>query len=116
MLRDQNEEQKWAVGTLVIFSILILFAGLSDFTEIGIAISTFLISWMTVSYSIRKFGKGGTSSQQVQKEMQVFSIILLLLLSLITLVGVNEYIDYAFVTLGFTISWIVRSSAIKYFS
>ena len=111
-----NDEQKWALGTLAIFGILILFAGLSDFTDIGITISTFLISWLAVSYSIRRFGKGGTSNEEIQKEIQIFSILLLIVLLLITLVGVNEYSDYAFVTLGFTITWIIRSSAIKYFS
>ena len=116
MTLTHNDEQKWALGTLAIFGILILFAGLSDFTDIGITISTFLISWLAVSYSIRRFGKGGTSNEEIQKEMQIFSILLLVVLLLITLVGVNEYSDYAFVTLGFTITWIIRSSAIKYFS
>ena len=48
--------------------------------------------------------------------MQIFSIILLVVLVLITLVGVNQFSDYAFVTFGFTLTWIVRSLAIKYFS
>ena len=98
MSLKHNVEQKWALGTLAIFGILILFAGLSDFTEIGIAISTFLISWLAVSYSIRRFGKGGTSNEEIQKEMQIFSILLLVVLLLITLVGVNEYSDYASVS------------------
>ena len=54
--------------------------------------------------------------EELQKEMQVFSIILLIVLVLITLVGVNQYSDYAFVTFGFTLTWIIRSLAIKYFS
>ena len=74
MTLTHNDEQKWALGTLAIFGILILFAGLSDFTDIGITISTFLISWLAVSYSIRRFGKGGTSNEEIQKEMQIFSI------------------------------------------
>jgi len=110
------EEQKWAFGTLSIFLLLLIFSGVSDFIEIAFGVCTFLFSWLAVSYSIRNFGKGGTSKEELQKEMQVFSIILLIVLALITLVGVNQYSDYAFVTFGFTVTWIVRSSAIKYFS
>ena len=116
MLEVKQEEQKWAFGTLSIFLVLLIFSGVSDFIEIAIGVCTFLISWLAVSYFIRKFGKGSLSNEELKKEMQVFSIILSIVLVLITVVGVNQYSDYAFVTFGFTITWIVRSSAIKYFS
>tara|TARA_S200000501_G_scaffold173590_1_gene163460 strand:+ start:611 stop:958 length:348 start_codon:yes stop_codon:yes gene_type:complete len=115
-MENTQEEQKWALGTLTIFVILLIISGISDFVEVGIGVCTFLFSWLAVSYSIRNFGKGGTSKEELQKEMQVFSIILLIVLVLITLVEVNQYSDYAFVTFGFTLTWIIRSSAIKYFS
>ena len=115
-MENTQEEQKWALGTLIIFVILLIISGISDFVEVGIGVCTFLFSWLAVSYSIRNFGKGGTSKQELQREMQVFSIILLIVLVLITLVGANQYSDYAFVTFGFTLTWIIRSSAIKYFS
>ena len=116
MMESMDEEQKWALGTLAIFVILLVISGISDFVEVGIGVCTCLFSWLAVSYSIRNFGKGGTSKQELQKEMQVFAVILLVVLVLITLVGVNQYSDYAFVTFGFTLTWIVRSLAIKYFS
>ena len=115
-MEDAQEEQKWAFGTLSLFVIMLIVSGISDFVEVGIGVCTFLFSWLAVSYSIRNFGKGGTSKQELQKEMQVFSIILLIVLVLITLVGVNQYSDYAFVMFGFTLTWIIRSLAIKYFS
>ena len=115
-MENTQEEQKWALGTLIIFVILLIISGISDFVEVGIGVCTFLFSWLAVSYSIRNFGKGGTSKQELQREMQVFFIILLIVLVLITLVGANQYSDYAFVTFGFTLTWIIRSSAIKYFS
>ena len=115
-MENTQEEQKWALGTLAIFVILLVISGISDFVEVGIGVCTFLFSWLAVSYSIRNFGKGDTSKEELQKEMQVFSIILLVVLVLITLVGANQYSDYAFVTFGFTLTWIIRSSAIKYFS
>ena len=111
-----DEEQKWALGTLSIFVLMLIVSGISDFVELGIGVCTFLLSWLAVSYSIRNFGKGGTSKEELQKEIQVFSIILLIVLFIITLVGVNQFSDYAFVTFGFTLTWIVRSSAVKYFS
>ena len=116
MMESMDDEQKWALGTLTIFVILLIISGISDFVEVGIGVCTFLFSWLVVSYSIRNFGKGGTSKEELQKEMQVFSLILLFVLVLITLVGVNQFSDYAFVTFGFTLTWIVRSSAVKYFS
>ena len=116
MMESMDEEQKWAIGTLTMFVILLIISGISDFVEVGIGVCTFLFSWLAVSYSIRNFGKGGTSKEELQKEMQVFSLILLFVLVLITLVGVNQYSDYAFVTFGFTLTWVVRSLAIKYFS
>jgi len=115
-MENTQEEQKWAFGTLSIFVILLIISGISDFVEVGIGVCTFLFSWLAVSYSIRNFGKGDLSKEELQKEIQVFSIILLIVLALITAIGVNQYSDYAFVTFGFTLTWIVRSSAIKYFS
>ena len=111
-----DEEQKWALGTLLIFVLMLIVSGISNFVELGIGVCTFLLSWLAVSYSIRNFGKRGTSKEELQKEIQVFSIILLIVLLIITLVGVNQFSDYAFVTFGFTLTWIVRSSAVKYFS
>ena len=115
-MKNKQEEQKWALGTLAIFVILLIISGISDFVEVGIGVCTFLFSWLAVSYSIRNFGKGGISKEELQKEMHIFSFVLLGLLTAITIVGVNQYSDYAFVTFAFTLTWIVRSSAIKYFS
>ena len=115
-MENTQEEQKWALGTLAIFVILLIISGISDFVEVGICLCTFLFSWLAESYSIRNFGKGGAAKEELQKEIQVFSIVLLIVLVLITLVGVNQYSDYAFVTFGFTLTWIIRSLAIKYFS
>ena len=76
-MENTQEEQKWALGTLTTFVILLSVSGISDFVEVGIGVCTFLFSWLAVSYSIRNFGKGGTSKEELQKEMQIFSIILL---------------------------------------
>ena len=39
-----GEEQKWALGTLTIFVILLIISGISDFVEVGIGVCTFLFS------------------------------------------------------------------------
>ena len=84
---DTQEEQKWALGTLFIFVILLIISGISDFVEVGIGVCTFLFSWLAVSYSIRNFGKGDLSKEELQKEIQVFSVILLIVLALITILA-----------------------------
>ena len=81
-MENTQEEQKWALGTLATFVILLIISGISDFIEVGIGVCTFLFSWLAVSYSIRNFGKGDLSKEELQKEIQVFSIILLILLQL----------------------------------
>ena len=53
MVESMDEEQKWALGTLIIFVILLIISGISDFVEVGIGVCTFLFSWLAVSYSIR---------------------------------------------------------------
>ena len=51
-MENTQEEQKWALGTLATFVILLIISGISDFIEIAIGVCTFLLSWLAVSYSI----------------------------------------------------------------
>ena len=69
-MENTQEEQKWALGTLTIFVILLIISGISDFVEVGIGVCTLLFSWLAVSYSIRNFGKGGTSGEELQKDVE----------------------------------------------
>ena len=71
-MENTQEEQKWALGTLAIFVILLIISGISDFVEVGIGVCTFLFSWLAVSYSIRNFGKGGTSKKNYKKKCKYF--------------------------------------------
>ena len=43
-MKNTQEEQKWALGTLTIFVILLIISGISDFVEVGIGVCTFLFS------------------------------------------------------------------------
>ena len=48
-MENTQEEQKWALGTLAIFVILLIISGISDFVEVGIGVCTFLFSWLALS-------------------------------------------------------------------
>ena len=43
-MENTQEEQKWALGTLTIFVILLIISGISDFVEVGIGVCTFLFT------------------------------------------------------------------------
>ena len=125
MLKLDEELQKeltWASGALVAFLILLVYGGTSELTEIAIAVGAFAVSWLAISYSVKNLGPGSTSKEDLQKEFQWFAGILIIFLAVVTLIGTtDDTVDlssstYAIVVFGFTIIWVVRSAAIKYFS
>ncbi len=121
---DENlqKELTWASGTLVAFLILLVYGGTSEPTEIAIAVGAFAVSWLVISYSVKNLGSGSTSKEDLQKEFQWFAGILVIFLAIVTLIGTTDgTVDltsstYAIVVFGFTLIWVVRSAAIKYFS
>ena len=125
VLKLDEELQKeliWASGALVAFLILLVYGGTSELTEIAIAVGAFAVSWLAISYSVKNFGPGSTSKEDLQKEFQWFAGILVIFLAIVTLIGTtDDTVDlssstYAIVVFGFTLIWVVRSAAIKYFS
>ena len=122
MDEDLQKELTWASGTLVAFLILLVYGGTSEPTEIAIAVCTFAVSWLAISYSVKNLGPGSTSKEDLQKEFQWFAGILVIFLAIVTLIGTTDgTVDlssstYAIVVFGFTFIWVVRSVAIKYFS
>jgi len=120
MGQDLQKELMWASGSLVAFLALLVFSGANEIGEIGIAIGTFAISWTVISYSVKKFGPGSTSKEDLQKELQWFAVLLVAVLAILTLIGTNDdsmnlsSTTYTFVVFGFTLMWIIRSAAIKY--
>ena len=62
---DLQKELTWTVGALVAFLILLVYGGTSEPTEIAIAVGAFAVSWAVVSYSIKNFGPGGTSKEDL---------------------------------------------------
>jgi hypothetical protein len=119
---DLQKELTWASGTLVAFLILLVYGGTSEPTEIAIAVGAFAVSWLVISYSVKNLGSGSTSKEDLQKEFQWFAGILVIFLAIVTLIGTtDDTVDlssstYAIVVFGFTLIWVVRSAAIKYFS
>ena len=120
MDEDLQKELMWASGALVAFLVFLVFSGANKITEIGIAVGAFTVSWAVISYSVKNFGPGSTSKEDLQKEFQWFAVVLVIVLAILTLMGTtDEDIDsstYTFVVFGFTLVWVIRSAAIKYFS
>ena len=122
MDEDLQKELTWASGALIAFLIFLVYGGTSEPTEIGIAVGAFAVSWAVVSYSIKNLGPGSTSKEDLQKEFQWFVIVLVIVLTILTLIGTTDsgvdqsYSTYIFLVFGFTLSWVIRSAAIKYFS
>ena len=122
MDEELQKELTWASGTLVAFFILLVYGGTSEPTEIAIAVGAFAVSWLVISYSVKNLGSGSTSKEDMQKEFQWFAGILVIFLAIVTLIGTtDDSVDmssstYAIVVFGFTLIWVVRSAAIKYFS
>ena len=125
MLKLDEELQKeltWSSGALVAFLILLVYGGTSEPTEIAIAVGAFVVSWLAISYSVKNLGPGSTSKEDLQKEFQWFAGILVIFLAIVTLIGTTDddvplsYSVYAITVFGFTLIWVVRSAAIKYFS
>ena len=122
MDEDLQKELTWASGALIAFLIFLVYGGTSEPTEIGIAVGAFAVSWAVISYSVKNFGPGGTSKEDLQKEFQWFVIVLVIVLTILTLIGTTDSgVDlssstYIFVVFGFTLVWVIRSAAIKYFS
>jgi hypothetical protein len=122
MDEDLKKELTWASGALVAFLILLVYGGTSEPTEIAIAVGAFAVSWLVISYSVKNLGSGSTSKEDLQKEFQWFAGILVIFLAIVTLIGTTDdsvplsSSTYAIVVFGFTLIWVVRSAAIKYFS
>ena len=122
MDEDLQKELTWASGALVAFLILLVYGGTSEPTEIAIAVGAFAVSWLVISYSVKNLGPGSISKEDMQKEFQWFAGILVIFLAIVTLIGTTDgTVDltsstYAIIVFGFTLIWVVRSAAIKYFS
>ena len=122
MDEELQKELTWASGTLVAFLILLVYGSTSEPTEIAIAVGAFAVSWLVISYSVKNLGPGSTSKEDMQKEFQWFAGILVIFLAIVTLIGTTDdsvplsSSTYAIVVFGFTLIWVVRSAAIKYFS
>jgi hypothetical protein len=119
MEKEIQKELMWASGALVAFLAFLVFSGANEITEICIAIGAFAVSWAVISYSVKNFGPGSTSKEDLQKEFQWFAVILVIVLAILTLMGATDDSSsstYIFVVFGFTLVWVIRSAAIKYFS
>ena len=119
---DLQKELVWVLGTLVAFIIFLLVGGINELTEIAISIGTFLLSWSLMSFTIKKFSTNVDSGNEIENEIKWFTGILMIFLTVMTIIGKTDdeleltYSIYATLVLGYTLIWVIRSSAIKYFN
>ena len=123
MAQDMQRELMWFGGALITFLAFLSYGGTSNSSyDFPIVIGAFVVSWAVISYSVRNFGPGSTSKEDLEKEFQWFTAILIIFLAVITLIGTTDddvtlsYSVYAMAVFGFTLVWVVRSAVIKKFS
>ena len=112
----------FASGALVAFVAFLIVGGISEIADMAISVGAFAVSWFGVSYFIKNYGPGGASKQDLAKEFQWYAGMLVLFLAIMTLIGrSDDEVEltasvYGMFVFGFTLIWVVRSVAIKYFS
>jgi hypothetical protein len=122
MNEDMQKEMMIASGALVTFVMFLIIGGISEIADMAISIGAFAVSWLGVSYFIKNYGPGGSSKQDLEKEFQWYAGMLVLFLAIMTLIGKSDdeleltASVYGMFVFGFTLIWVVRSVAIKYFS
>ena len=119
---DLQKELVWVLGTLVAFIIFLLVGGINELSEIAISIGAFLLCWSIMSLTIKKFGNNVDLGDEIENEMKWFTGILMIFLTVMTIIGKTDdeleltYSIYATLVLGYTLIWVIRSSAVKYFN
>jgi len=122
MNEDMQKEMMIASGALVTFVMFLIIGGISEIADMAISVGAFAVSWLGVSYFIKNYGPGGSSKQDLEKEFQWYAGMLVLFLAIMTLIGKSDdeleltASVYGMFVFGFTLIWVVRSVAIKYFS
>jgi len=122
MNEDIQKEMMFASGALVAFVAFLIVGGISEIADMAISVGAFAVSWFGVSYFIKNYGPGGSSKQDLEKEFQWYAGMLVLFLAIMTLIGKSDdeleltASVYGMFVFGFTLIWVVRSVAIKYFS
>ncbi len=122
MNEDIQKEMMFASGALVAFVVFLIVGGISEIGDMAISVGAFAVSWFGVSYFIKNYGPGGASKQDLEKEFQWYAGMLVLFLAIMTLIGKSDdeleltASVYGMFVFGFTLIWVVRSVAVKYFS
>ena len=122
MNEDIQKEMMLASGALVAFVVFLIIGGISEIADMVISVGAFAVSWFGVSFFIKNYGPGSSSKQDLEKEFQWYSGMLVLFLAIMTLIGKSDdeleltASVYGMFVFGFTLIWVVRSVAIKYFS
>ncbi len=74
---SSKNELLWFSSLLIVFLTFIVLLGDPGIIELGIATAAFAFTWFIVSYSVKRFGVGGTDKESLKKELQWFTIFLI---------------------------------------
>ena len=75
-----------------------------------------------MSFTVKKFSTNIGTGNEIENEMKWFTGILMIFLTVMTIIGKTDdeleltYSIYATLVLGYTLIWVIRSSAVKYFN
>ena len=112
---SNKNELLWFSGLLIVFLTFMALVGDPEVTELGIAAVAFTFSWVILSYTIKRFGVGGTDKDSIQKEIQWYIVFLIVFLAFLVLIGKPSYADLAVAGAAFTLVWFIRSYLVKKF-
>ncbi|MHA2248875.1 MAG: hypothetical protein ACXAD7_00870 [Candidatus Kariarchaeaceae archaeon] len=115
-LSPLKKEITWFFASLALFLILLLIAGPPELFELVIAVSVFSLTWLIVSYSIKRFGVGTTDLDSLKKEATWFVLFLFTFLVVLVILGSPEYFELLLAAVAFTIIWVIRSALVKKFA
>ncbi|MDE0954242.1 MAG: hypothetical protein OR994_06170 [Candidatus Poseidoniales archaeon] len=122
MNENLQKELRWAFGSLASFIAFLFLGGINEGSEIAISVGVFVLSWSVMSFSLKKYGPNRDSGRELENEIKWYAAILILFLTIMTIIGKTDselelsYSLYATLVFGYTLIWIIRSSAIKYFN
>jgi hypothetical protein len=108
-----KNELNWFLGILLSFLSPVIIIGSPNIIEVLIVTVTFTVTWITLSFCIKKEYIGNNNSNSIKKEIIWFSVFLILFLGLLLIFGTLSYLELALVSSAYTIIWIIRSFLFK---
>lgn len=108
-IKSLRKEIVWFFVTILFFLTFLFFIGPPDFWDWVIAIADFSLTWIIISYAIKKKAGDKFDSDYLRKELIWFVFLLAIFLGLMLLLGSSELSELLIASLVFTLIWLLRS-------